>query len=163
FANLFPISVLEGLFFIVSGLVILVFTVSLVRYVKAAGNAGPVEWAAAGEILTHRKFENCGNRRLGHLLIFWGFMGLALVGTGVGIGTMFFGMTTPLAATNPFKIVANASAVVIMAGIVVRFGSLRGSTYFDKFFFLMLAGVAATGILSELFRLAQVAALMYGV
>lgn len=163
FASLFPVVVLEALFFAISGLVILVFGVSLARYVKAAGGAGPVSWQAAGEILTHKKFENCGNRRVGHLLIFWGFMGLALVGTSVGMGTMFFGMTTPLALTNPFKILANVAAAVIIVGIVLRVSSLRGSAYFDRFFFLTLAGVAATGILSELFRLAQSAALMYGI
>ena len=101
FANVFPLAILEALFFAISGLVILVFTVSLVRFVKAAGRAGPVAWAAAGEILTHKKFEKCGNRRLGHLLIFWGFIGLATVSTIVGVGTMFLGWTTPLALDQP--------------------------------------------------------------
>ena len=76
---------------------------------------------------------------------------------------MFLGWTTPLALGNPLKILANVGAVVLAAGILLRVNSLRGSTYFDRFFFLTLAAVAATGILSELFRLAQVAALMYGV
>ena len=39
----------------------------------------------------------------------------------------------------------------------------RHSTYFDWFFLLTLAGVALTGVLSELLRLGQVAQAMYGV
>ena len=41
--------------------------------------------------------------------------------------------------------------------------SRRASTYFDWFFLLTLVGVALTGILSEIMRLAQFALLMYSV
>jgi quinone-modifying oxidoreductase subunit QmoC len=160
FADVIPIPILEALFFAVAGLVILVFAVGIARFVKAT-DAGGFSIEAIGEILTHRRFENCGARRTGHLLLFWSFLGLALMGTIVGIGTMAGLLRTPLPLAHPLKIFANICAIVILAGILLRLGSLRAATYFDRLFFLTLAGVAATGIASELLRLAQAGIAMY--
>ena len=117
FADWFPIGVLEPLFFAVSGLVLLAFAVGLVRFVHALRAAGvpPLTVAAlAGallEIARHDRFAECEHptaRRWGHLLTFWGFMGLAFMGTVVGIGTMAGVMHTPLAVMSPWKLFANA-------------------------------------------------------
>lgn len=162
FAQLFPIPILEPLFFALSGLVLAFFAVGLARFRRGArfAAAGPL----LGDVLLQNRLGQCDpKRRTGHLLIFWGFMGLALVGTAVGVATMTGMLTTPLRLDNPLKILANISAVVALAGIVLRLGSLRGSTYFDRFFFLMLAGVLATGVLSQILRLAQLAWPMYTV
>lgn len=162
FANLFPIPVLEGLFFGLSALVVVFFTISLLRFVKAAGGQVRASGPVFADVLTQKRLGDCdAKRRNGHLLIFWGFMGLALTGTLVGIGTMVGVMRTPLDLTSPFKLFANLAALVALIGIVMRWGSLRGGAYFDKFFFLTLAGVLATGILSQLMRLAQQEAAMY--
>ncbi len=107
--------------------------------------------------------------RLAHLLTFWGFVGLAAVGTLTGIGTMTGVLRTPLVLTSPLKVFANVSAALALAGVVlllVRRTSNRarraGSTYFDWFFLAALAGVVITGIASELLRLAHTGA-MYAV
>jgi len=128
FANVFPIPVLEALFFGLSGLVLAVFLVGLMRFMKAlrASGAGVIYpaalMAAIVEIMTHERFSKCDrstNRRLGHLLTFWGFVGLALTGTAVGIGSMAGIMHTPLALSSPWKLFANASAATILIGSLV--------------------------------------------
>jgi quinone-modifying oxidoreductase subunit QmoC len=176
FANVFPIPVLEALFFTVSGLVLLAFGVGVGRCVlasKAAGSTGNIVRGlipALKEIMTHERFWNCGkwNWSWGHLLTLWGFVGLGIVGTVTGMGTMLGVLRTPLALTSGLKIFANVCAVVILyGGVVLLFERVRdplkraASTYFDWFFLLTLVGVALTGVLSELSRLAHLAAWMY--
>ncbi len=169
FANLFPQNILEPLFFAVSGLVLIAFAIGLARFIKAlrkAGATGPIIpnlIPAAVEILAHSRFKKCGAERArywGHMLTLWGFVGLAFMGTVVGIGTMIGVMHTPLDLMNPWKIFANVCAVVVFVGLVIiLFDRLAdpvkraASTYFDWLFLLVLVGVVFTGILSEAMRL----------
>ncbi len=170
FANAFPIPILEMLFFTVAGLVVLALAVSLYRFITALRTSGPGDimtglLPALSVIATHERFAKCGDGRTrfwGHLLTLWGFAGLALVGTVVGIGTMFGVMHTPLPLLHPAKLFANLCAVVVLAGLALMFVDRAGdprqraaSTYFDWFFLLTLSGVAATGLISEVLRLAQ--------
>ena len=99
----------------------------------------------------------------------WGFVGLGIMGTVVGISTMLGWMRTPLAQTDPWKIFANLCAAVILMGISILIADRmkepakrKAGAYFDWFFLATLAGVVATGILSQLLRLAQTS-LMYPV
>jgi quinone-modifying oxidoreductase subunit QmoC len=174
FASVFPIGFLEPLFFGVSGLALLGFALGITRFIRAlraAGADGPILAGlvpALRQIASHSQFAKCGvnaGRRWGHLLTFWGFCGLALMGTIVGIGTMAGVMDTPLPIASPLKIFANVSAAAILAGCVILLAERWRSagTYFDWFFLLTLAGVAATGIGSELLRLAEAATAMYAV
>ena len=179
FAHLFPIAWLEVLFFTISGLALVAFAVGMARFVAALMAAGlpPLTLAAVAaalvEIGRHDRFAKCEHptvRYWGHLLTFWGFMGLAVMGTVVGIGTMLGVMHTPLDFWSPWKVFANLSAVAILAGavtlLVARLGDAEArahSTYFDWLFLLTLLGVAATGITAEILRLEQVAAAMYPV
>jgi len=171
FGSQFPASVLEPLFFAVSGFALLAFAVGIARYVRALGASGGA--VAPGlphtltEIAAHRRFTKCDDpgMRLAHLLMFWGFMGLALVGTITGIGTMAGIVHTPLRMTSALKIFANLVALAALAGAVlllVRRAGKAGSTYFDWFFLATLAGVVVTGIASEILRLVETNA-MYGV
>ncbi len=186
FANLFPQHILEALFFTISGLVVLAFIVGLARFVKALRATGANGSILAGlvpafvDILTHKRFSECATekgRYWGHLLTLWGFVGLAFMGTVVGIGTMVGFMHTPLPFWDPalplesvLKIFANACAVIILIGVTILLVDRlanpvkrAASTYFDWFFLATLAVVIFTGILSELLRLAQVADVMYPV
>jgi quinone-modifying oxidoreductase subunit QmoC len=179
FANMFPAAVLEPLFFAVSGLALLAFAAGLARLVRAlraSGAQGPILAGlgpALKEIAVHSRFSKCGRhagRRTPHLLVLWGFAGLAFMGTVVGMGTMFDLMHTPIPLANPLKIFANVSALAILVGSVwllvqrVQDPDERAaSTYFDWFFLLTLTGVVVTGIASELLRLAQAANVMYAV
>ncbi|MEJ2367024.1 MAG: quinone-interacting membrane-bound oxidoreductase complex subunit QmoC [Acidobacteriota bacterium] len=179
FAELFPIPILEALFFTVSGLVVIVLAVGLTRFIRALRAAGCKESILKGlapavaDIATHKRFRKCSKeqtRSWGHLLTFWGFVGLAVMGTAVGIGTMAGIMHTPLALTSPWKVFANVCAAVVFVGCVmllvdrVRDPEKRASsTYFDWFFLLTLAGVVFTGILSETLRLGSAVWAMYTV
>jgi len=179
FANLFPIPVLEALFFAVSGFVVLAMGVSLARFtraLRAGGAAGSIRdgfLPALKLAATNERLTGCEGERQkfwGHMLTMWGFGGLALVGTVVGLGTMFGVMHTPLAASNPCKIFANLCAAVLLAGtLVLVAGRLKTSaaraagTWFDWFFLLTLTGVVATGIASEALRIASAATMMYAV
>ena len=178
FAHLFPIPQIEALFFSVAGLVVVAFATGAIRFVRALRTSGADGGIAAGlvpalkEIGTHERFAQCGrqqSQRLGHLLTLWGFLGLAFMGTVVGLGTMTGLMRTPLALEHPLKIFANLCAVVILAGcaflLVDRLkdpAKRAASTYFDWLFLWTLLGVVLTGIASELLRLAQTN-IMFGV
>ncbi|HET7841762.1 MAG TPA: quinone-interacting membrane-bound oxidoreductase complex subunit QmoC [Terriglobia bacterium] len=177
FAQLCPERVLEPLFFTLAGLVTLSLAIGLARYIKALRAAGVEGKILAGllpalaEIMTHRKFAQCvtNHRRYwGHLLTLFGFSGLALTGTAVGLATLFGILHTPLPLLSPFKLFANLCAAVILAGVVLlvfeRFKTKEkraATTYFESLFLLILAAAAATGILSEILRLAQTPELMY--
>lgn len=179
FANVFPIPTLEALFFTLAGLVMVLSGLSLWQMLAAWSGGGrrgeilPGLLPAFRAVVTHERFRKCRqdrSRYLGHLLTFWGFAGLAMTGTAVGVGTMLSVMRTPLPLASPFKLFANLCAVVILAGAAIlladRFRDrekFRHSTYFDWFFLLTLAGVALTGVLSELLRLGQIAQAMYEV
>jgi quinone-modifying oxidoreductase subunit QmoC len=179
FAAWYPLAWLEPLFFLVSGLAILAFGVGIARFVaalKATGLPPPTLAAIAAvlvEIARHDRFGRCEHpsaRRWGHLLVFWGFVGLGVMGTVVGIGTMLGVMHTPLALTNPWKIFANVSAVVILAGTVLllverlRDPEARAhSTYFDWWFLLTLLAIVVTGFAAEVLRLAQMSSWMFPV
>jgi quinone-modifying oxidoreductase subunit QmoC len=175
FGDLFPITRLEALFFSVSALALLAFAIGALRFVRAlraaglTGNIGAGLVPALKEIATHARFAQCGpaaqSRRLGHLLTMWAFLGLAVMGTVVGLGTMAGLMHTPLPLLHPLKIFANLCAVVILIGAVVLLvdrTQRAASTYFDWLFLWTLLGVAVTGIAAELLRLAQVP-VMYGI
>ncbi|SPE28136.1 Quinone-interacting membrane-bound oxidoreductase complex subunit C [Acidobacteriia bacterium SbA2] len=178
FANVFPIPVLEPLFFAVAGFVLVAFGIGLrrcVRAIRVHGARGKIPTRllpAIWEILTNERLKACDKKNwsLGHLLTMWGFMGLAVVGTATGIGTMVGILRTPLALISPLKILANTSALVILGGSLILLWERvhnpikqTASTYFDWFFLLTLGGVALTGILSEIMRLAQFALLMYSI
>jgi quinone-modifying oxidoreductase subunit QmoC len=179
FAELFPQNTLEALFFTVAGLVVFSFAVGVARFVKALRASGvdgrilPGLVPSLVEILTHKRFSDCAanrSRYWGHLLAFAGFVGLAMMGTAVGIGTLLGVMHTPLPILGGWKLFANFSASLISIGILILLVERTKSsekraetTYFDSFFLLTLAGVVVTGILSEILRLAQSRELMYPV
>ncbi len=177
FADLFPLWLLEALFFTLSGLLVLALVVSQVRFVRALRAARATGPILAGlvpallDIATHRRFGQCEQERgrfVGHLAAFWGFAALAGVGTVVGMASMAGILHTPLAQTNPLKIFANAAGVVALVGAILLLSDrLRNpvkratSTYFDWFLVWILTGVIATGVLSQLLRLGQSTPWMY--
>jgi len=136
----------------------------------AAGSVLPNLVPALVLILAHKRFGQCSrekSRYWGHLLTPWGLASLAIMGTVVGIGSMFGLLRTPLEMSNPLKIFASFAAAVILLGcLLLLLDRLRdpvkraASTYFDWLFLLTLFGVVVTGILSQFLRLAQVAAVM---
>lgn len=138
-----------------------------------------------GEILSHKKFGQCvvtKGRQVSHLLVFYSFIGLAITTAWAvtylyGPGIMkFLGMEpfswmlgeSPYPLTDPLKWLANASALALIIGInIVVINRIRnkekagGGSYFDWLFISIVYLVTVSGILSEVFRLAEIAVLAY--
>jgi quinone-modifying oxidoreductase subunit QmoC len=176
FARVFPQPALEALFFTVAGVAVLGFAAGLARFVRALPPEGrrrilPNLPSAVGLIAGHSQF--CTARPAqwwGHLLTFWGFVGLAVVGTVVGVGTMAGVMHTPLATMSVFKLGANACALVVTAGLAWRLYdrvsdpvTRAHTTFTDWAFLVTIFSVAVTGIASEALRLLGAASAMYPV
>ena len=131
-------------------------------------------------ILRHRKFRECEAHPVGiretykrhlhttHLAVFYGFLGLVVTTTSVGIGIYAFGYLTPWPLWHPVKILGNVSGLAVIGALVV-FGYRRiadkeqagKSTYSDWLFLDILLLTTLTGFLSELFRLADLPGLAY--
>jgi quinone-modifying oxidoreductase subunit QmoC len=120
---------------------------------------GPV----ALEIATHRRFGECGSaryRRVGHLALFWGFVGAAVTSGLLIVAIYVQGERMPLGLGHPYKILGNLSAVLLLlgGGILVanrltQDGRVGASTAFDWFFNVVVALVIVTGVVAELARL----------
>jgi quinone-modifying oxidoreductase subunit QmoC len=159
--------------------------------VRAAGTVTPkgsissAITAAISEILDHKRFEKCNvtkDRKIAHFLVFYSFIGLAittawavsyLYGPSIMplIGLKPFGWMlgpSPYPLTDPVKWLANASALTLLVGIalVIR-NRLKNQEkagkggYYDWLFISIVFAIMATGILSEVVRLAGIAVLAY--
>ncbi len=171
FAEMFPKARLEALFFLAGGLALLALAAGAMRFAKALRSSGadgpilPALLPVLVEIISHRRFSVCStgrSRRLGHLFVLSAFLGLAAMGTAVGIGSMIGLIDTPLPILHPLKIFANLCAVVLVAGAAILLWNRLAnrdkraeSTFCDWYFLFLLASAGFTGILSETLRLTQ--------
>ncbi len=140
-----------------------------VAWGNAAKRDGSLIGGLAGvvtDILGHRRFGKCvaaRPRRLGHLLLLWGFVA-ALIATAI----LAFQMdilhmeTSPVPLTHPIKLFGNAGAVLAGIGVVWllvnRLSNEEGagrSRGYDNFFLALVVLLVFSGIGSELARLAE--------
>lgn len=159
--------------------------------VRAAGPDAPrgsiagAITATIGEILSHKRFEKCNvtkERKISHFLVFFSFIGLAIT-TAWAVVYLYgyeimeaMGKTpyswmlgkSPYPLTDPVKWLANASALGLLIGIsLVISNRLKNQEktgkggYYDWLFIYLVFAIMATGILSELVRLADIAVLAY--
>ncbi len=149
-------------------------------------NAGPVKTSgtpfghivpAVTQILAHQKFNDCttnNGRKLGHMLLFYAFAGLAVVTTWaivylygwelLGIkafGPFHFG-ESPYPISDPVKLLALVSSAAFALGVILivlnRFAQAGKSgigSYFDWIFLTIVIGVGATGMAAWALRLAD--------
>jgi quinone-modifying oxidoreductase subunit QmoC len=125
---------------------------------------------AVKEILTHRQFRDCNDRRSrswSHLLTFYGFVGLFFVTGAVVVSTYLFDYY-PIDWWHPLKWIGNFSALVIFLGLTWILADRLGkrekaekSTISDWSFVWILYLVVVTGIITEILRFADIAALAY--
>lgn len=123
------------------------------------------------EVFTHVKFKKCEanqERYLGHLGIFWGFA-ILLVVTAIAVLLVFL-ERYPLGFFHPVKILGNVGAAALLWGCWVVYKKRKESneddlksTYFDWYFFGILASVGVTGVLTELLRFMNIAIFAYPV
>ena len=153
--------------------------------VKPKGSITSAIAETISEIVAHKRFEKCNvafDRKMAHMLVFFSFIGLAIT-TAWAVLYLYgyeimeaMGKTpyswllgpSPYPLTNPMKILANASALGLLIGIsLVISNRLKnkeragGGGYYDWLFINIVFAIMATGILSELFRLADIAVLAY--
>jgi quinone-modifying oxidoreductase subunit QmoC len=164
-----PHSVIYAVFFPMTGLVALAAFLSGRRYWQMMGEAAPRSrsflsglWATTMAISNHKRFGSCGTahfRRLGHLLLFWGFVGAAVTSGLLIVAIYIQGYELPLPLLHPYKLLGNISAVALVVGagilVVVRYTDkdrAGSSTSYDTFFTTTVALVIATGVLVELVR-----------
>ncbi len=141
--------------------------------------------ATISEILSHTRFEKCNLtkiRKVSHFLVFYSFIGLAITTAWAVVylygppimkllGLKPFSWMlgpSPYPLTDPVKWLANASALALLVGIsLVIWNRLKNQDkagrggYYDWLFIYIVFAIMATGILSELFRLANIAVLAY--
>ncbi len=182
FARFFPHGILE-VFFIGGNVLIFSFAgVGLYRYwayltSHSTGHIGKgfwmVLWVTILGILSHKKFSSCesnSSRYVGHLFIFYGFLG-AMTTAGLALGAdIFYGLQAPIPFLHPIKILGNLSGVSLLAGstmIIIRRirtkSNINSNTYSDWFLILFIFGAAVTGLLTESLRLTSTPLVAYNI
>ena len=132
---------------------------------------------AVKEIIAHNRFRECTeneDRARGHKPLMFAFIGLATVTAYSAfkqdvLGYFIPSMHGPLSLIDPFKILANVSAIAMIVGIGILWGNRAAAeeasgnkpTYYDWFLIYEIMAVAVTGIGSELCRLIGIPPLAY--
>ena len=134
------------------------------------------------DVAFHSKFSSCdrgvAKRRIGHLLVMWGFVGAA-VASGFAVVflyadtppfswffalPMFQDIGYPVPITHWNKWLANFSAIALVIGGIMLYvnrlatgNKLVGrTTAFDRFFLLVVLAVIGTGVFTEIFRFVDI-------
>jgi quinone-modifying oxidoreductase subunit QmoC len=124
-----------------------------------------------GDILSHSRFKKCNvtkARSTSHLLVFYAFIGLAITTSWAVFYLYVMGRPSPYPLYDPMKLVGNLSALALLIGtMLVITNRLKNQekagagSYYDWLFIFVIFAIMATGILSEIFRLADVGTLAY--
>ena len=129
------------------------------------------------EILAHKRFKECGtnaNRVNGHLPLVLSFIGLfvvtnyALIRKDI-IGSFVEGLHGPLSQADPFKILANVSAIALIVGVGILWANRSKMeeeqnitpTFYDWFLIGEIMAVGVTGLTAEMTRLIGIPVLAY--
>lgn len=127
-------------------------------------------WPSVTEIVQHTRFKKCTTnaaRATGHMPLVLAFIGLFIVTNYGFVRKDIFGMFNPalhgpLSLMDPFKILANISAVAMIVGIFILWSNRKkdeaatgaAATFYDWFLIYEIAAVGITGIAAEITRLA---------
>jgi quinone-modifying oxidoreductase subunit QmoC len=165
-----PHWLIYAVFFPIAGFVILAGGAGGRRLWRSLGEGAPRSGSFLAnlapvtlEIATHKRFGECGSagyRRIGHLALFWGFVGAAVTSGLLIIAIYVQGEALPLALGHPYKILGNVSAILLVlgGGILVtnrltQKESVGGSTSFDWYLNGVVALVIVSGVGAEGARL----------
>lgn len=184
YANLFPHWLLIGFFTFLTTLAILLGVVGIIRFwqdmAKADTRLGLIKQKQSligsiiktiSEIITHSKFSGCAatkTRRLSHLGVFYGFVGLIIVTLWAILVLYVFQGPYPFAMAHPMKIFGNVSGLAIIIGIIAMISTRLTnkdesgkSTNFDWSFVWIILIVSITGFLTQFLRFAEMQTLGY--
>ena len=191
FSKFMPIIYIEAIFAPAAGAALVALILGGLRYWKGMKEFFPASQDSGGakgfistltDILRHRKFKQCEGDQVGtresyrshlhkgHLAVFYGFLGLVVTTTAVGVGIYAFGYLTPWPLWHPVKLLGNGSGAAVLSACGVFFyrrlkDKQKGgkNTYPDLLFLGALALTTLTGFLSEFMRLADIPFLAYGI
>ena len=185
FDEFVPHIIVDPVFLVLVGIVLVIVAISLRRFWKAiTSNPNPKGVSIIDvlrvsavpkliELILHRKFNDCGTdktRMISHMTIFYGCLAFALVTASIFLGTYTVGIDLPMASYHPLKILANLGAVAVMIGCsLVIYRRLKGgkeagnSSYLDWNLILLVFIVTGLGILTEVLRLAEAPTAAYTV
>ena len=206
FRSMMPlVPFIDGTFILAFNFALIILAIGVFSYWKDLSRKEKPQGSLVGalistvtDILVHKKFSDCdvaSGRKIAHMLVFFGFVGLAIT-TGIsfiyewgfhrhvselvvaGEGVM---VITPelmkqgawegasaVPMSDPLKWLGNISALALAVGVVLvllnRFAIAAKAGiggYYDWLFIGVVIAVGATGILSEVTRLANQAGLAY--
>jgi quinone-modifying oxidoreductase subunit QmoC len=134
-------------------------------------------WPAVKETILHKRFNECGtnkDRVKGHLPLLLAFIGLLAVTGYSFIRKDFLGLINPnlhgpIPLYDPFKLLANISAIALLVGIAILWANRRrmeaegkaSATFYDWFLIGEILAVGVTGLGAELLRWADFGVLAY--
>ncbi|WP_136798097.1 MULTISPECIES: quinone-interacting membrane-bound oxidoreductase complex subunit QmoC [Desulfosediminicola] len=134
-------------------------------------------WPSLVETMKHSRFRECTvntDRVKGHLPLVLAFIGLFIVTCwslfkNDVLGLIWPHLHGPLSLIDPFKILANVSAVALLYGIWVLWNNRKemekkgeaSNTFYDWFLIWEIMAVGITGLGAELIRLAGLPTLGY--
>ena len=170
YSHFFPHAWLNGSFTIITFLAYGLAFSGLRRFWNDLKAANPETKPAKGfipslfnlgkQILTHTYFSSCEtnkSRRWAHILVFYGFIFLLLVTAFAIYATITH--EYPLTITNPFKILGNVAAMMLIAGLVImminRFMNRDKAgigNYSDWLFLIAMFSLTLSGVIVELAR-----------
>jgi len=180
YSHFFPIPMIEAIFIPLVGIAGIAYILSLKKYwttlVRVNGSSYQKNFVSAlveaiVEFLGHKKFQKCeanSDRRVAHLLVFYGFVGLFIVTCWLTVYDYVFDKPSPIPLSDPMKWLANVSALSLLIGILyVIFNRFKAkgintkSSAFDWTFATVVLLLAITGILTETLRLANARTIAY--
>jgi quinone-modifying oxidoreductase subunit QmoC len=180
YASMFPHFTLNLLFGSLAGLVIIIAFINTARAWKAfsgeiLGKADRGRLirsfvAATRQIGAHKQFTECQQfplSRWAHAAVFYGFMTLMAL-AGATAMLIAIGAPYPVPVFHPFKIAGNLAALGIIVGSLYFCAQRKRasqdrdpSSWFDWAPLVQLLLVSVTGLLAEIFRYTNRAALAY--
>lgn len=185
FSRMLPVPVVDAIFIPAAAFAALTLALALTRFLRAVAREHPrtaqgtplvsAMLGAAGDILSQRKFRECGTNRpraRAHVMAMYGFLGLLVTTTLVAVFYYLnlFGLDVavgPYGFFHPIKMLGNASGTLVFLGcllVVVRrmTGPDAGrATDFDWVFVWVLFLTVLTGFLAQMLRVSGLGAPAY--
>ena len=127
--------------------------------------------AAVLTILRHRRFNECGenkDRSTAHLLVLFSFIGLFIVTNCFFIAEWVLHIEGPYSQLSPVKWLGNIAGVALIVGSIMLWRNRlakkdQESSYWDWYLIGLVFGLGATGMVTQIARLAGVASVTYWV
>jgi quinone-modifying oxidoreductase subunit QmoC len=185
FSRMLPVPVVDAIFIPAAAFAALTLALALTRFLRAVAREHPrtaqgtplvsAMLGAAGDILSQRKFRECGTNRpraRAHVMAMYGFLGLVVTTTLVAVFYYLnlFGLDVavgPYGFFHPIKMLGNASGTLVLLGciLVVARRMTRPdagrATDFDRVFVWVLFLTVLTGFLAQMLPVSGLGAPAY--